>query len=85
MAAMHFSASASVVFQPLTLMRMAVLPCHTVSPAHIVPSAWIAAITRRVTPVRSLHGVTSGGLDVGVVEHVARTLATLCRTHHDDL
>jgi hypothetical protein len=37
------------VFQPLTLMRMAALPCHAVLPAHIVPAAWIAAITRRVT------------------------------------
>ena len=43
-----FSTSCSVVAQELTLMRIAVLPCHSVPPIQQVPSSWMAAITRRV-------------------------------------
>ena len=41
------SASASVVDQLLTLIRMAVLPCHTVPPIQAVPSACTRSITAR--------------------------------------
>src|ERR1051326_9126075 len=43
------STSSSVVAQQETEMRMAVCPCHTVPPHQQVPSAWIPAITRRVS------------------------------------
>ena len=42
------STSSSVVIHELTLMRIAVRPFQTVSPAHIVPSSWMAPITHRV-------------------------------------
>ena len=42
------STSSSVVAHELTLMRMAVRPCHTVAATQQVPSAWIAATTLRV-------------------------------------
>src|ERR1051325_7029203 len=42
------STSAVVVAQELTLMRIAVRPCQTVTPAQQVPSAWMASITRLV-------------------------------------
>src|SRR6478672_7492813 len=38
-ASMLFSTSSSVVAQELRLKRIAVLPCHTVTPAQHVPSA----------------------------------------------
>src|SRR5258708_5380025 len=41
------AASSSVVAQLETLMRMAVCPCHCVPPHQQVPSACIAAMTRR--------------------------------------
>src|SRR6266567_7013357 len=47
-AAMLVSMSSSVVFQPLTLTRMAVRPCQAVGPHQQVPSRWIAAITESV-------------------------------------
>ena len=42
------SASASVVDQFETEIRIAAIPCHVVPPSQHVPSAWTAAITRRV-------------------------------------
>src|SRR6185312_44561 len=42
------STSSSVVAQLLTLMRMAVRPCHTVPPHQQVPSFCKAVMTRRV-------------------------------------
>ena len=42
------STSSSVVAHELTLIRIAVSPCQTVGPHQQVPSAWSAAITRRV-------------------------------------
>ncbi len=49
MAARLRSTSSSVVAHEETLMRIAVRSCHTVPPAQHVPSAWIPAITRRVS------------------------------------
>lgn len=42
------STSASVVLQPLTLTRIARIPCHVVGPHQHVPSACTAAITASV-------------------------------------
>ena len=45
---MLLSMSSSVVFQPLTLTRMAVRPRQAVGPHQQVPSRWIAAMTDSV-------------------------------------
>ena len=60
MAARLRSASAAVVAQQETLIRIAARPRQTVPPHQQVPSAWIPAITRRVVaspgkPRRSLR------------------------------
>lgn len=47
-ASMVRSASASVVDQLLTLMRIAARPLQRVLPAQMVPSAWMRSITRAV-------------------------------------
>jgi hypothetical protein len=48
MAAALRSTSSSVVAQLDTLMRIAVWPRHTLTPHQHVPSAWMAAMVRRV-------------------------------------
>ena len=45
------STSSSVVAQPLTLIRMAIRPCHRVGPHQHVPSRCSSSIARSVTSV----------------------------------
>ena len=58
MAATVASASASVVDQLLTLMRIAAMPCQVVPPSQAVPSSWTRRTTARVC---SSASTASGG------------------------
>ncbi len=57
------SASASVVLQFETEIRIAAMPCHVVPPSQHVPSAWTAAMTARVKASVAAASPAAGRLE----------------------